>query len=269
MELTVNQITDFQKKIWLFWKENQRDLPWRETTDPYKIFISELMLQQTQVDRVILKYIEFIKKYPTMNSIVKATDAEIIRLWKGLGYNRRALYARKAMEYLLKHFNGIFPTNEKDLRKLPGIGEYTAKAILSFALHQKVTLIDTNIRQVVEVEFAGGKKLPEHTLFLIVKKIMPKKETWLWHQALMDYNALFLSKNKERKKAVNKIPFKKSNRYVRGRIIDLLRTKSYLKVKLITAMKNYEKSKEDVEKAVNTLIKDGLIVQKGNTYSLP
>lgn len=269
MEISLKQISDFQEKIWSFWKNNQRDLPWRKTQDPYKIFISELMLQQTQVDRVITKYKEFLEKFPNQESIINASDADIIRMWKGLGYNKRALYAKKAMVYLQKHFGGKFPGNEKDLKKLPGVGEYTARAILSFALHQKVTLIDTNIRQVIQNEFSKEKELPEHAVFLIAKKVLPKEKTWEWHQALMDYNALFLSKTKIKKKNSNKIPFKETNRFVRGKIIDLLRENSYSEINLIVSMKKFKKSKKDVIIAVESLMKDNLIVSKTHQYMLP
>ena len=237
---------EFQSHIFSWWKTHRRDIPWRRTHDPYKIFVSEIMLQQTQVLRVIPKYLEFIKAYPTINDLARASTAEVLRHWKGMGYNRRALYLKKSA--LL----GEIPKTEKELMKLPGVGKYTARAILVFAYKQDIAMVDTNIRQILTHFFLGDAPQKEKVIQQVADQLLPKGKSWEWHQALMDYGAMELEKIpgviKKQKK------FKNSNRYFRGKLMDILREGPI---------------KEYASPVVDGLVKDGLVVRNKKTLRLP
>jgi A/G-specific adenine glycosylase len=252
MILTGKRIEDFQKYIFHWWKFHKRDLPWRHTHDPYKILVSEVMLQQTQVLRVIPKYREFIQRYPTANSLAKASTADILRIWKGMGYNRRALYLKKAAEI------GKFPKNEKKLANLPGIGKYTARAILVFAYKQDVSLVDTNIRQIITHFFFQDTPQKESVIADMADKLLPRGKSWDWHQALMDYGSSELKKNsriiKKQKKFIG------SNRYFRGKLMDILRKGP---VREHTIVKDFSQS------IIEGLEKDGLIMRSHGNVLLP
>src|SRR5688572_16659581 len=128
---------------------NRRDLPWRHTRDPYRILISEVMLQQTQVDRVIPYYERFLERFPTVQALAEAPVSEVIRLWAGLGYNRRAVNLQRTAQAVINEYGGRFPDDVEALKRLPGIGPYTAGAIACFAFEQDAAFIDTNMRRVI------------------------------------------------------------------------------------------------------------------------
>ena len=157
MKLSAKRIKFFQKSIFTWWNSHKRDLPWRHTRDPYWIMVSEVMLQQTQVLRVIAKYAEFIQAFPMVRDLAQASPADVLRIWKGMGYNRRALYLLRAAKAIVEIYHGKFPVSEEELIKLPGLGKYTARAILVFAYAQEVPLVDTNIRQIITHFFFDGE----------------------------------------------------------------------------------------------------------------
>ncbi|OGG28552.1 hypothetical protein A2971_03645 [Candidatus Gottesmanbacteria bacterium RIFCSPLOWO2_01_FULL_46_21] len=249
----------FQNKIFTWWKKNKRDLPWRHTHDPYKIVVSEVMLQQTQVSRVLPKYKEFLHHFPTLKSLANASPADVLRAWKGMGYNRRALYLQKTAKA------GKLPKIESELVKLPGLGKYTARAILVFAYRQNVAMVDTNIRQIITHFFFEDKPQSEKTIQEIADQLLPKGKAWEWHQALMDYGALELVRI--RKPTKQTIPFHQTNRYFRGQIINRLREKSQSEKQLL---RNLDKSKKELRAILKDLIADGLITRsKTGIISLP
>src|SRR5258708_21802089 len=137
MDLTPLQITSFQDKILTWYTVNKRDLPWRHTHDPYKILLSEIMSQQTQISRVIPKYDKWLKELPTIQSLANAPLARVLGLWSGLGYNRRALYLQQTAKIIVQKYCNCFPETMQELKKLPGIGEYTASAVLCFAFNHQ------------------------------------------------------------------------------------------------------------------------------------
>ena len=170
-----------------------RDLPWRRTRDPYKIMVSEIMLQQTQVDRVIPKYHAFLEAFPTLEALAAAPTAEVIRAWSGLGYNRRAVNMQRAARAVIDEHGGQFPRDVAALLRLPGIGPYTAGAIACFAFEQDVAFIDTNIRRVVQRLFVGpADRAPagEAPLLAIAQAAVPPGQGWQWNQAIMELGAL-------------------------------------------------------------------------------
>jgi len=272
-DLSSGRIKAFQTMIFSWWKKNKRDLPWRKTHDPYRIMISEVMLQQTQVSRVLPKYREFLALFPTVFDLSKTTPAAVLRAWKGMGYNRRALCLQKAAKAVVEAYNGSFPAREEELRSLPGIGKYTARAILIFAFKKDVTAIDTNIRNIIVEHFFGGIPQKEGIIEKYADMLLPKGKSWEWHQALMDYGALVNGKKKMKEEKMQKkktIVFKETDRYFRGRIIDALREKEYQKNSLIhTMVEKYGKNRKYFLKTIRKLENEGLVKVKNGLVSLP
>lgn len=206
----------FHTRIFSWFKTHGRILPWREkhgkaassvrdetiasyfsrkwNRDPYNVIISELMLQQTQVDRVIPKFEEFLQAFPTVRALAKAKRSEVLVLWKGLGYNRRALYLHKMAKVVVGEHDGVFPKSEEELRKLPGVGEYTARAVLAFGYGKDVGVIDTNIKRIYARVLFGGETSALVTtpkeFAAVVDQTVPKGKGDPWNQALMDFGAL-------------------------------------------------------------------------------
>ena len=255
MRLTKSRIREFQHQIFDWWELNKRDLPWRHTDDPYKILVSEVMLQQTQVSRVLAKYDEFIKVFPTISSLAIASTADVLKIWKGMGYNRRALYLKKAA------MMGEIPDSEEALLKLPGVGKYTARAILIFAYKQHIAAVDTNIRKIITHFFFHDTPQKEKIIQDVADKLVPIGKSWEWHQALMDYGSVEMPKLHIKKIRTKKsMPFKHTNRYFRGRIIDRLRENAISEIVLL---------KDFTAKTINGLIKDGLVERKNGVLQLP
>src|SRR5215213_1366961 len=170
-----------------------RDLPWRHTRDPYQIMVSEIMLQQTQVDRVVPKYRAFLELFPSLAALAVAPTAEVIRAWTGLGYNRRAVNLQRAAQAVLDRHGGQFPRDLAGLLKLPGIGPYTAGAIACFAFEQDVGFMDTNIRRVMQRLFVGPEEngmSAEAELLALAQAAVPTGQGWAWNQAIMELGAL-------------------------------------------------------------------------------
>lgn len=236
--------------IFSWWKDHRRDLPWRRTRDPYRILISEVMLQQTQVSRVLPKYVEFIKRYPTVNDLARASASDVLRIWKGMGYNRRALYLHKAAKIIVQQKGS----------KLPGVGNYTARAILVFAFEQDIAMVDTNIRQIITHFFFNDRPQKEKVIQAVADQLLPKSKSWAWHQALMDYGAIALPRNRPKRSRGTPIPFRESNRYFRGRVVDALREGPKSQVELFAIAKSH---------IIDSLLKDGLIARKGAVFTLP
>jgi A/G-specific adenine glycosylase len=169
-----------------------RDLPWRQTRDPYAILVSEIMLQQTQVDRVIPKYRQFLAAFPTLASLAAATVADAIRVWAGLGYNRRAVRLHGIARAAVERLGGRLPTSPEQLRELEGLGSYTANAVACFAADAPVAVVDTNVRRVlgrvfadeIGLEPAGGPALQR-----FADSVLPAGRAYEWNQALMDLGA--------------------------------------------------------------------------------
>ena len=182
----------FRKIVWAHYKKHGRhDLPWRKTRNVYHILVSEVMLQQTQVDRVIPFYKNFIKQFPTAKKLADAPLSDVLKVWQGLGYNRRAKMLRGAAEQLVdmplsKRRLNLVP----ELEKLPGVGPYTASAIVAFAHNEEVVVIETNIRTVIIHHFfPNKKKVSDKEIEKILRQVLPKGRSREWYSALMDYGA--------------------------------------------------------------------------------
>lgn len=280
-------MSSLQKSILSWYEIHGRKLPWRETQDPYSILVSEMMLQQTQVERVIPKYHAFLKRFPTTQSLAEASPAEVLQYWSGLGYNRRALYLQKCAQALakLKHF----PERIEDLQKLPGMGPYTSAAVLSFALNKDVTVVDVNISLLYKRILYPRKDVEK-----IASEVLPLSHSRDWHNALMDIGSLYChrknpdcgncplqtlcaSAGDEKKIAFTwekkKVKaFKNSDRIVRGGILKLLTKKDGQEIELVhraLELQGIQRDKTIFLDIVKKLEGDGLVVDKKGKLFLP
>lgn len=195
-------IQKFQHTIFSWYTANRRDLPWRRTHNPYRIMVSEIMLQQTQVSRVLPKYKEFLQAFPNPKALAKSNDAELLQIWSGLGYWRRARFLKEACIKITKDYDGKFPKDTQILRRLPGIGPYTAGAISCFAFHNTEAFIDTNIRRVyLHFFFQDKTDIPDSEILPIAQKAITNQDPRQWHWALFDYGALVLKDKKINRKS--------------------------------------------------------------------
>ena len=294
----------------------QRDLPWRSISDPYAILVSEIMLQQTQVDRVLPKYHQFLAAFPTLTDLAAASTADVISVWVPLGYNRRAVSLQSIARQVIAEYGGRIPDTIDELLKLKGIGRYTAGAIACFAYHKQVATVDTNIRRVLHRVFLGLEhpkpKLNDVQMLTLAKQVLPEGEAYNWNQALMDLGAtlctsanpqcttcplqtechayaemsqysLFpsgtvlrqLRKVAEKKAGYETQPFKTTNRYFRGRVVDLLRSvPGDQRVPLLTLGPQIKPDFSDadlpwLQKLVDGLAKDGLLNATEEGVRLP
>jgi A/G-specific adenine glycosylase len=183
-----------QKHLLAWFAAHGRSLPWRQTRNPYHILVSEMMLQQTQVDRVVPRYAAFLEAFPTLEHLAAASTGEVIRQWAGLGYNRRAVNLQTIARIIHDAHSGTFPQQVDDLRQLPGIGPYTAGAIACFAFGQDVAFMDTNIRRVLRRLLVGPEDAPppvrDYALLQLAQAAIPPGQGWAWNQGLMELGAL-------------------------------------------------------------------------------
>jgi len=263
MKRHIQKSKQFRASVLEYWRvEGRHHLPWRKTRDPYHILVSEMMLQQTQVDRVIPKFYAFIEKFPTVQDLEKSAFADVLALWSGLGYNRRAKFLHECARILIEKHGGVVPKDKETLLSLPGVGEYTASAIGVFAYNRKEVLIETNIRTALIHFFPQRKKVPDSKLAAILEEMLPEIiSARKWYSALMDYGAHIkrVHGNASRRSSGYKKQsrFKGSIRQVRGAVLKELQ-KDRPK---ITALPF---AKEKIERAVAGLQRDALITtQRG------
>ena len=183
-------IPQFQRMILDWGRHHRRDMPWRNTRDPYKILVSEVMLQQTQVSRVLPKYEEFLREFPTLEVLADASQPNLLRTWQGLGYWNRALRLREAARAIINEFDGEFPRDPAALVKLPGIGPYTAGALACFAFGSPEPFLDTNIRRVyLFFFFPGEDDVPDSRIMEIAGRAVWAEDPREWGYTLFDYGA--------------------------------------------------------------------------------
>jgi len=246
------------RRLLLKWyaQHGRRHLPWRTTRDPYRVLVSEFMLQQTQVERVLPKFDAFIARFPNFDALAAAAAADVLRMWKGLGYNSRAVRLKQIASEVTDRFGGVMPRDEAALRRLPGIGPYTVAAVRTFAFESDDAAIDTNVRRVVHRLLHGMEHPPavsDAQLDGEARALVPKGRGHDWNSAMMDLGSAICtarapkclicplrtacaaapidsarleiarSANVRKPSPQNAIPFERSTRYARGRIIDRLR----------------------------------------------
>jgi A/G-specific adenine glycosylase len=279
----------FEKEITSWFKKNKRDLPWRKT-DAWGVLVSEFMLQQTPVNRVLPVYEAWMKRWPTAASLAKATPAEVITAWGRLGYPRRALRLHECAKEITHNFKGKIPESQAELRELPGIGEYTAAAITAFAFEKRSLVLDINIRRLFARLF-DGVETPTQSATKVEKsryeELIPKKDPHLWAAATMELGAVICTSQSPKCGACpvasvctwRSLDYPKSDivkrrqswhgtdRQCRGTIVQALRENEVLTKSQITQLWDVP---SQLEKALLTLLDDGLIESRGkNKFSLP
>ena len=267
-----------------------RDLPWRQTRDPWRVLVSEIMLQQTQVSRVIERYHEFLERFPTASDCAVAPTSAVIELWAGLGYNRRAVNLWRAAVEVTETHDGVLPNDLAALLKLPGVGPYTARAVMAFAFEADVAVVDTNVGRLL-ARWSGQSLKPKQAQQM-ADELVPAGDGWAWNQSLFDFAVAVCTK---RDPACGECPladacawqghgddpavtsagvsgkqstFEGSERQVRGRIVDALRTGPVAVSELVGFGRDQDTA-SDVERIAATLIRDGLAWQDGDQLRLP
>jgi A/G-specific adenine glycosylase len=263
------EIEAFRREMLENYRESGRSFPWRQTRDPWAILVSEIMLQQTQTDRVVPKYIAWLKAYPGPSELVRAPLAEILGLWSGLGYNRRALALVRAAARIVS--SGKFPDDEDSLLELPGVGPYTARAVLAFAFDQPVVLIETNIRSVfLHRFFAGEEGVTDSRIAPLVEATLDRRDPRTWYYALMDYGVLLKrslgNPNSRSAHYAKQSPFADSHRRIRGALLKELGTRGRADADELASALPF--SRERVEKALGELKVEGFVAESCGIYRL-
>jgi A/G-specific adenine glycosylase len=190
----------FRKRLLAWYRAHGRDLPWRRTDDPYHILVSEVMLQQTQVDRVLPKYHEWLEKYPSLSALARADEGDVTQSWRPLGYNIRPRRLHAIARESVARYNGELPSDEKTLLSFKGIGAYTAGAIRSFAFRERAAILDTNVARVLFRVFIGKGEPKAHAtkknLWSISAALVPQRRAFDFNQALMDFGATLCTARK-------------------------------------------------------------------------
>lgn len=252
-------IAAFRREIRAFYARNGRALPFRETDDPYAVAVSEVMLQQTQVGRVLPRYEAWLKRFPDWAALAGAPTREVLALWSGLGYNRRALYLRDMARVVVEQYAGRLPEEPAELKKLPGIGEYTANAIAAFAFGKRVAAVDTNVRKVIIHKLKLPSDTPMAQIRDLAGRLLPRSGIREWHYALMDYARLGLSAAESRAiPALSKqSKFEGSRRQIRGELVRQLTEKR--SVRLETVADALGRDIDEVREAALSLATEGVI----------
>jgi A/G-specific adenine glycosylase len=259
------KINCFRQFIKKWYKKNKRSFPWRETKNPYYILVSEIMLQQTQTDRVMKKFSQFLETFPNWNSLAHAQLRNILKTWQGLGYNRRALALKKIAQKVIFEFNGNLPLKKEILITFPGIGAYTAGALLTFIANQQAIFIETNIRTVfIHFFFKKQKSVNDREIIPLIEKTIDRKNPREWYFALMDYGAMLkkhnASLNEKSAHYTKQGRFKGSNREVRGKILKVLISgRNITESDLIQKL---QENAEKVRKIVKDLLQEKLVLEK-------
>jgi A/G-specific adenine glycosylase len=267
-------IAQFRKQVWAHAAYHGRStLPWRrKSATPYNILVSEFMLQQTQVRRVIPFYEAFLKRFPTVEHLARAPLSSILRMWQGLGYNRRAKQLHEAARVIVKEYRGKVPRKVEELEKLPGVGPYTARAVAAFAYNEDTVFIETNIRTAVTHHLFPDKEIvSDAELLLKIEEALPKGRAHDWYGALMDYGSYLKSTgvriNSRSLSYTKQKAFKGSTREARGAILKAVTLKPR-QARELHALLGKER-REQMKAALVTLVRDGMLQKGGTTYRLP
>jgi A/G-specific adenine glycosylase len=267
--LTPSQIRAFKKKVYDYYDHQGRDLPWRKGVTAYRVLISEIMLQQTQVERVTEKYREFLAAFPDFKALAQAPTAKLLKIWSGMGYNRRALSLKALAQNVVSEHKGRLPSAPDILVTLPGIGKYTAGAVAAFAFNKPVVFMDTNIRRVYIHEFfLDRQNIHDDELLPLVLQTLDAKNPRKWYNALMDYGSMVKREhgnpNKKSAHYTRQSPFENSNRQVRGRIMKVLVAMAPLTAARI--VKETGMDTKRVKKNLTDLEREGFIKKSGRSY---
>ncbi len=262
----------FRKTISKYYRASGRNLPWRSTRDPYRILISEIMLQQTQVERVQTFYEKFIKRFPNFHLLANAKKSDVLHAWQGLGYNRRALAVRALAKIVMKRYGGELPQGRETLESLPGVGPYTAGAIRAFSWNKPDVFIETNIRRVfIHFFFSIRKGVRDREILPLIEETLNRKNPRAWYFALMDYGAMLgatAKTNPNRRSAhyARQSKFSGSDREIRGKILRLMI--AHKKIRVESLEKAILRPRDRIIRAVSMLSREGFLKEKGGIVSL-
>lgn len=268
-ELDSQAIRVFQENIWAHFREHGRSLPWRNIEDPYRVLVSEIMLQQTQVERVLSKYQLFISAFPDLASLAEAHLSRVLELWQGLGYNRRAKALQQTARKVIDDYSGTLPDCQDILKTLPGIGDATAGAIVAFAFRKPVVFIETNIRRVfIHSFFPECESVRDNQILPLVELTLDTCRIREWYYALMDYGVMLKQtiSNPNRRSAHYSVQssFQGSDRQIRGNILKLLVKNQQLSEQDLCSALN--EPPEKVRGIVDALVREGFLDRNGNYF---
>jgi A/G-specific adenine glycosylase len=264
-------VRSFQRKVLQVYADGERSFQWRETTDPYAILVSEFMLQQTQTTRVVPYFARFLGEFPDFDSLASGSKSKLLMLWQGLGYNRRALNLQRTASIVMDRHRGVLPSRKEELLPLPGIGAYTAQAILTFAFNQPGVLIETNIRAVyIHHFFPPDSTVHDRQLVPLIEATLYQSDPRTWYYALMDYGVFLKAKYRQIGKRsahyVRQSTFQGSHRQVRGAVLRELTARRQSTVATLTRVLGYDR--ERIKLCLEELKKEGFLVQEGRSLSL-
>lgn len=267
------QTTEFRDIVWDYYAKHGRDLLWRQpeangSFDPYKILVSEIMLQQTQVTRVTQKYVEFLNAFPSVSHLASASLGDVLRLWSGLGYNRRAKFLWQAANKLVSEYGGQFPSSQKELVGLPGVGVNTAGAICAYAFNQPVVFIETNVRTAyIHHFFADRHDVHDKELVPLIKQTVDKENPREWYWALMDYGSFLKTTvgnvSRSSKHYTKQSTFEGSKRQIRGQVLKLLSSGQLSQAELTAKILD-----DRLASVLEDLQKEELILRDNKGYQL-
>ncbi|SRR5260221_8883067 len=268
----MHQITAFKEFIWNFYEQNRRDFAWRHVDNPYFVLISEIMLQQTQTQRVITKYEEFTAAFPNFASLAAASLRDVLLVWQGLGYYRRARFLHQLAQIVVNEHGGVLPQEPKILQTLPGIGPNTAGSVCAFAFNKPVVFIETNIRTVfIDSFFYAQESVNDKELLPLIAATVDHDNPREWYYALMDYGVFLKSRktNPSRKSAhySKQSKFEGSDRQIRARIVKFITENEHVSHDQVLSM--IDKDMSRVEKIIDKLVAEDFIKKSvNNVYSL-
>lgn len=275
MSMVTNSVKQaFQATVWDYYHNHGRhELPWRLAEpdgrfDAYKITVSEFMLQQTQVNRVIPKYYEFLRQFPTVSALARAQIGDVLRAWSGLGYNRRAKFLHQAAQQIVTGYEGAFPEETPELIKLPGIGASTAGAIAAYAFNLPVIFLETNIRTAYIHHFFNDQSgVSDKEILKLIGRTLESGQPREWYWALMDYGSYLKQTagnlNRQSKTYAKQSKFHGSRRQIRGQILRLLGDQPFSSTELCQRINDVRTSS-----IIDDLLREQLIKKAGNKLSL-
>jgi len=269
--LSPDAILAFRQEIYHYYHTHARRFPWRETRNPYHILVSEIMLQQTQTTRVMEKYAEFIDTFPNFECLARASVRDILKVWRGLGYNRRALSLKKLAERIVREYKGDLPSRVSELVTLPGIGKATAAAIAAFAFDQPSDLLETNIRRVfIHFFFQDKIGVRDSEILPLIRCTCDTSNPKEWYYALMDYGAMLKQRypnpNQRSAHYRRQSRFEDSDRQIRGMILRTLIMEPHMQEYQI--IRKLGKKSQRVRKNIIQLEMEGFIRRKGKCLTI-